>query len=486
MKKSILCLITLLLAATLVMGLGACNKTPAAEDDVDSPVRAEGISLNMQHVLAVRGSSITLVHTLSPQTAQGSITYTSSDENVVRVGADGVCTAVGNGVATVTARLDDRYAECRVVVGDIIVDATPSPAQDADTSGDTTPDATNGTDTAGNANGNDDAAISGATANDTSADNGDVPGGTAGDTNAAGDATGDPTDTGSDTATDPNGTNADTAGNNDTNGIDTTMGAGDTAGDTATQTPDDTAGNAASGTAGDTASEMQTVIVGGTATTLYRTVQEALNNADVGKTIVVNRGTYDEDLNIVKTVTLMGVNNPVVKSIAIQNGAHATIRNMTVRDTAYPSAGQAAVHAYTGATLTMEDCVVQTDTTDDLTGGYAILVDKQSGGVHLTGNSLANFRYGIYVCPTSQEVRISGNVLSNMLTGIGLDVRQENAENDYPTRGKIADNEYNEVTKRTQFWHYGENYQGDFDFGDNQEENVSNGNSDTGGSGLLE
>ena len=42
------------------------------------------------------------------------------------------------------------------------------------------------------------------------------------------------------------------------------------------------------------------------------------------------------------------------------------------------------------------------------------------------------------------------------------------------------------MTKHTQFLHYGENYEGDFDFGDNEEENASQGNSNTGGGGLME
>ena len=230
----------------------------------------------------------------------------------------------------------------------------------------------------------------------------------------------------------------------------------------------------------------RTVSGGVKGTTLFDSVQEAVRKAKVNDVIVVDKGTYNESVTIDKNVTVMGVENPRLQQITISTGARVKLQNLSVVLEEYPSAGEAAILVKTGAGIEMRDTLIETTATGEPEGGYGVLVEKGSQGVSIKYNSIGNFRYGIYVCPTDQSVTVTDNRLSNMAVGIGLDVRQENAETNYPTLGKIADNEYNEVVKHTQFLHYGENYEGDFDFGDNEEENASQGNSATGGEGLWE
>lgn len=473
MKKSILWITVVMLIGALLLSAWACNKHEDTTPDVDAPVQAEGITLDKTHVLAVVGSTVTLSHSLEPDTAQGSVTYTSSDESVVRVTAAGECSAVASGVATVTARVGDRYAECRVVVGDAVVikNIASQTAEQEQTSPDTT------SQTAGDETQTQPPAQSdGENTND---DNTDTSDGLQQDG---------ATQDGDTSQSDQNQTNDTAIDTPEENGADTGE-AGENAGESTQNAPDDTPQSDTQPQNGVSFadSSANVALVGTQAgVTLFDSVQAALNTIADGKTVLVNEGEYDEAVNVLKNVTIQGVGNPVVRQITVQAGCNAKLYNLTVQSTRYPSAGEAAIVAKTGATLTVKDCVLRTDTTQELEGGYAVLVEKQSGGVYIENNSLANFRYGIYVCPTSQSITIRDNRLSNMTTGIGVDVRQENAEADYPATGSIVDNEYNEVEHKTQFFHYGENYEGELDFGDNEEENASNGEAASGGSGLLE
>ena len=465
----------------LCLGAAACNKkTENTVDEIDEPIRAEGISLNWQEVLMVKGANVTLTHTVSPDGATGTATYTSSDTSVAQVTDAGVVSALKAGVATVTAKIDDRhYAECRIIVGDIVVtapEASTNAIGDNETTGGTngvtdTGDATddNGT-TGGTDNGN---TGTGDTTGGT--DNG-TTGGTSGSTDT-GDAIG---DTGTGDTEGDNGTTQGDTGTDTTGG--TENGATGAVGNGAMS------GNATDGTdnvAGDNAIR-HTVVGGSTDTTRFDSIQRAATAATAGDTIVVDRGTYAESVTIGKNLWLVGVDNPRLTGVTIATGATVGLRNLTVVLPDYPAAGEAAIHILTGCGAEIRNCVVSTTATGDLEGGYGILVEKQSKGVNVHDNSIGNFRYGIYVCPTDQTVEIKDNRLSNMQVGIGLDVRQENAETNYPTAGGISGNEYNEVVKHTQFLHYGETYEGDFSFDDNEEENATNGQSDTGGSGLLE
>ena len=480
MKKAFVWITILILVCALVAVAAACNKkTDEGTNDIDARIEAEGIALDKQEVLAIRGSSFTLTHTINPVAATASVTYTSDNPDVVQVTAAGTCNAKANGVATVTAKLDDsHYAQCRVIVGDAIVQSVQNATEqtpqntDGNQSDIATPNATNGNTDA--QNNTDSGTEQGNVAESGNADSTD---------NQPNNSTGN-TQNGTDNAM---GDNAQNSGDNTQNGTstgeDNTNGANPDA--TATQTGEDNTNGSQTDVGGNNVAQ-RVVLVGTDDQTLFAGVQQALAALPAGKTILVYDGNYDEQITIAKNVTLLGVNNPIVKRVHVLAGADVTLRNLTIQDSDYPAGGEAAILADTGSTLAVQDCVIRTDSTDQPTGGYAILVQKQSGGVRVENNSIANFRYGIYVCPTSQTVRIADNRLSNMAVGIGLDLRQENAEADYPNNGAITGNEYNEVTKKTQFLHYGENYDGDFDFADNEEENASNGNSDAGGSGLLE
>ncbi len=80
----------------------------------DVPVESIAISTT-DEVIAV-GESTTFTVTTVPDAALDRVAWSSSDDNVATVNANGVVTAVSNGVATITATADDKSASAKVYV----------------------------------------------------------------------------------------------------------------------------------------------------------------------------------------------------------------------------------------------------------------------------------------------------------------------------------------------------------------------------------
>ncbi len=358
----------------VVASLAACNKD-TKPTQIDEPVKAQGITLTSTRLLMTKDAQTTLTYTVDPQERKGDVSFETSDEGVAEISSDGVVTAKGTGVATLKVKADDKYAECRVVVGDLIVSKQSEKTAQA-----------------------------------------------------------------TDNATED--------------------------GDDARQTQD------------------KTTIVG-SGNKVYGSLPQGVEHAEAGQTVLIDEGKYDERITLNKNLSLVGINNPSIAGITVTSGK-ATLVNLAFSATDYPAEGTASVHIKSGASAEITDCFFNIVKEGEPQGGYAVLADKMSGGLKMENNTLSNYRYGIYVCPTDQEITIRQNRLSGISVGIGVDLRQQNTDRDLPTRGSISGNQYNEVERHTQFLHYAETYDGDLDFEDNEEENASNGQSDTGGSGLLE
>lgn len=220
--------------------------------------------------------------------------------------------------------------------------------------------------------------------------------------------------------------------------------------------------------------------------TLFDSLSSAVAKAKDNAFIVVCAGDYNENVTITKSLAIRGINKPVFKEINLSSGVSVTLENLCLLDKTYPGGTSARVYVQEGASLVMSDCVLTTDSTEELTGGYGVFAKKQVKKIELENNTFSNFRYGVYVCPTDGEIKITENKLSNMNVGIGIDIRQENSSENYPTKGEIKSNQYNEIEAKTSFLHHGDNYSGDFDFADNELENASKDEGQTGGSGLTE
>lgn len=87
---------------------------------------ATGITLSQTSFTMNSGTTAQLTATLSPEGAVGSVTWTSSDENVATVDANGVVTAVAGGNCTITATAGGslKTATCSVSVIQMVTSIT--------------------------------------------------------------------------------------------------------------------------------------------------------------------------------------------------------------------------------------------------------------------------------------------------------------------------------------------------------------------------
>ena len=106
----------------------AGDKEATCKVTVTEPViEVESIELDASEVTLETGNSMTLTATVNPDDATDpTVTWSSSDENVAAVDANGKVTAVGAGEATITATAGDKEATCKVTVEEYIFKLSPS------------------------------------------------------------------------------------------------------------------------------------------------------------------------------------------------------------------------------------------------------------------------------------------------------------------------------------------------------------------------
>lgn len=84
---------------------------------VKAPViEPTGIELNKDTLALKSGASETLVATIAPEGAEGTVTWSSSNDKVATVDETGKVTAVAKGTATITAKVGTFQATCAVTV----------------------------------------------------------------------------------------------------------------------------------------------------------------------------------------------------------------------------------------------------------------------------------------------------------------------------------------------------------------------------------
>lgn len=108
----------------VINALGGAFTTPSAQNLVDAfnsawNVAVTGISLNKSTLTFTALTSETLIATLSPSDATGTVTWVSSNTSVATVDSNGTVAVVGNGTATITASCGGYSATCAVTVSGI-------------------------------------------------------------------------------------------------------------------------------------------------------------------------------------------------------------------------------------------------------------------------------------------------------------------------------------------------------------------------------
>ena len=99
----------------------ACQQAYPASGSGTNPVTPTGISISQSSLSLEVGGSKTLTATLSPTNATGTITWSSSNENIATINQSGKVTAVSSGTATITASVQGVSgvsATCLVTVSE--------------------------------------------------------------------------------------------------------------------------------------------------------------------------------------------------------------------------------------------------------------------------------------------------------------------------------------------------------------------------------
>ena len=447
MKRKLLYIATLLLI--MIFAVVGCKATETTVNE--EKTKATALSIDVKSAVMVTGENFVLGYEKTPEGSEGEISFTSSDPQVASVSNEGKITALKAGKAKITVALsEDMKADCEITVADVIVDAN---LERNAQQGQNSENSDNGS---GDEQGN--------------SENGE------GNT-SEGEQSGSQSDNGSQSGSDESGIGEESAeaGSDEDTGSDNGNANGNANGAAGNANDESIDGqNAANGgqTNGEGNGSNSLVInVGGKeGETLFATITQAIAKAKEGDVILIKSGAYGETVSVNKKLTLTGQGEVKIKKIRVERDAELTMENLIVTENAYPSGNDARVYVSSGSVLNMQNCVLESVSEDELEGGYAVFAEKQCNGLRIEKNTISNFRYGIYVSPTDKEVKITENTLSNMKVGIGFDIRQENSQLNYPAKGEIKDNQFNEVQNKAQFFHYGEEYEGEFSFDDAEDE----------------
>ena len=119
---------------TAVITATANGKSNTCDVTVEVPVI--GITISNTTLLMETGDTAQLSVAINPGDATSqSISWQSSDSNVVKVNSSGLVNAIGGGNATVSASIDDKIANCTVIVSDTaqedsVPEVSSSPSQE--------------------------------------------------------------------------------------------------------------------------------------------------------------------------------------------------------------------------------------------------------------------------------------------------------------------------------------------------------------------
>jgi parallel beta-helix repeat protein len=128
----------------------------------------------------------------------------------------------------------------------------------------------------------------------------------------------------------------------------------------------------------------------------YQKIQEAVNSANEGDTVFVYNGTYYENVDVNKTVSLMGENR---ENTVIDGNLTGNVMNITA------------------SSVNVSGFTIQKSGNSSLNCG--IYVDQWSTGNNISYNIISNNSYGIYL-DDSKENLVYNNTALNNLAGILL------------------------------------------------------------------
>lgn len=151
----------------------------------------------------------------------------------------------------------------------------------------------------------------------------------------------------------------------------------------------------------------------------YPTIQEAINNANLGDVIFVWKGLYHEDVEINKTVSLLGEDRDltVIRGSESPYAISITANGVTVKDFTVIASNN------TVSPIILESAGNML-INDMIEGGYYGVVLSGSVDNVISGNMISNNTYGLEIRSSGDNV-ISGNVIG-VRQFVGIDLFSSN------------------------------------------------------------
>ena len=144
----------------------------------------------------------------------------------------------------------------------------------------------------------------------------------------------------------------------------------------------------------------------------YPTIQEAVDNATAGATIIVRSGTYYENVNVSKQLNLIGEGNPVVD--AGGSGSAITLSACEIKFHGFTAANS----SYVGIEVLSDNNFIVNNTASN--NCYGIYLKYSNNNTITNNNANSNDLDGIYLNHSNNNTITSNNVSSNDLDGISL------------------------------------------------------------------
>ena len=169
----------------------------------------------------------------------------------------------------------------------------------------------------------------------------------------------------------------------------------------------------------------------------YNKVQQAVDAAFEGDTIIVRDGIYSENINVHEGLTIRsekGPENCIIKSASSNDNVFDIIRNhvnisgFTVRGAPLP---------YAGIYLYGDYCHISNNICSDNYDGIQ-LSSLSSNNSIIDNNCCSNRRYGIFLLSSNNNSITNNNCCSNKGSGIALALSNDNRI----TKNQCSDNKY--------------------------------------------
>jgi len=151
----------------------------------------------------------------------------------------------------------------------------------------------------------------------------------------------------------------------------------------------------------------------------YATIQSAINDASSGDKIVVDAGTYIENVNVDKAVTIIGAGAAATSIVATTGNSDP----LTFSTNGATVSGFTITHAYTVSELSTGNWTLSSNNGISNTG---VLFNPGTTGNTLSNNTITLNRNGIAI--VGAEAKIQGNTITNNRTGINVSSKIDGTE----------------------------------------------------------